>query len=185
MDSPDHAQLCVIILTGGGSSRMGVDKAVQLWGDERAVDRVAQLAKSLGARRIVTAGDGDYGFERAPDPKAQSGPVAGVLMGLAALRREPGRILVLAVDAPTLTTADVEPLLKAAGPGAAFAGLPLPMVIDPAAVPAEAQFDWPLRRLVDRAGLTRVSLDPSAMDRIRGANTPQEMARLLREAGGS
>jgi molybdopterin-guanine dinucleotide biosynthesis protein A len=182
MDGPNHAPLCAIILTGGASSRMGVDKAVQLWTGERAVDRVAQLAKALGARRIVTAGDGDYGFERAPDPKPQSGPVAGVLMGLATLRGEPGRILVLAVDAPTLAPADLEVLLSAAGPGATFVGLPLPMVIKPAAVPAEAQFDWPLRRLVERAGLTQVSVEPSAAARARGANTPEEMARLLREA---
>jgi molybdopterin-guanine dinucleotide biosynthesis protein A len=185
MDGPNHPPLSAIILTGGASTRMGVDKAVQMWGGERAVDRVAMLAKTLGARRIVTAGDGDYGFERAPDPKAQSGPVAGVLMGLAALRGAPGRVLVLAVDAPTLAPSDVERLLKAAGPGATFAGLPLPMVIDPAAVPAETEFDWPLRRLVERAGLTQVSVEPSAVARIRGANTPEEKAYLLREAGQS
>ena len=161
---------------------MGTDKAVLVWDGLRAVDRVAALARDLGATRILTAGEGDYGLEWVRDPEPFSGPVAGVLAGLAALVGQPGRVLVLAVDAPTLTPADLAPLLAAPSPGAAFAGLPLPMVIDPAAIPTDARGDWPLRRLVERAGLAELAADPATQDRLRGANTPEERDRLLREA---
>lgn len=179
----DPVPLHVIILAGGGSTRMGADKAELVWDGLRAVDRVAALARTLGARRILTSGEGDYGLERVRDAAPGSGPVAGVLAGLAALAGEPGRVLVLAVDAPTLTAGDLQPLLARGAPGAAFAGLPLPMVIEPTAVPAEARDDWPLRRLVERAGLAQIPADPAVLDRLRGANTPQERDRLLGRTG--
>ena len=179
MSGPLHA----IILAGGASRRMGTDKAELAWDGLRAVDRLAALARSLGAARILTAGDRDYGLEHVRDPAPQSGPVAGVLAGLAALKDQPGRVLILAVDAPTLTAVDLAPLLAAPSPGASYAGLPLPMVLDPAAAPADARDDWPLRRFVERAGLAELPVDPGVADRLRGANTPEERDRLLREAG--
>jgi molybdopterin-guanine dinucleotide biosynthesis protein A len=179
---PDH-QLGAIILTGGASRRMGEDKGAQVWGDRRAVDWVADLARTLGASRILTAGEGDYGLERVRDPAPQSGPVAGVLAGLAALGRETNRVLVLAVDAPTLRAEDLAPLMASGPPGAAFEGFPLPMIIDPRSAPPDAQVDWPLRRLVEQAGLALLALPAQTTDRIRGANTGEERLRLLRMAG--
>lgn len=176
-------RLGAIILTGGASRRMGTDKALQPWGRLRAIDRVVGLAREAGALRIVTAGDGDYGLPRAPDPAPFSGPVAGVLAGLTLLGEDLDRVLILAVDAPTLTIGDLAPLLAAADPGAAFAGFPIPMAIDPAAVPADVRQDWPLRRMVERAALAQLAVAADAADRIRGANTPEERARLLRAAG--
>lgn len=105
------------------------------------------------------------------------------MAGLAALGAAAQRILVLAVDAPTLTPLDLAPLLAAPSPGAAFVGLPIPMVADREALPSDAEADWPLRRLVERAGLAQIDPDPAAAVRLRGANTPEEHERLLREAG--
>lgn len=169
----------VLILTGGGSRRMGRDKAVLDWGGARAVDRLADLAQSLGAQRVLTVG-ANLGLPFVPDPEPGAGPVGGVLAGAAALR-EAGlaRALVLAVDAPTIAAEDLSPLLAAEAPGAAFAGLPLPMVMSLSALPHEAQAGWPLRRLVERAGLAVVAIPVEAEARLRGANTPEERARLL------
>lgn len=175
------SDLCAVILTGGASSRMGEDKAAQDWGGLRAVDRVAALARAAGATEIVTAGAVDFGLPWIADPAPLSGPVAGVLGAARAARAE--RLLVLAVDAPTLRLEDLAPLLAAPGAGAAYDGLPLPMVLARAAIPAEALDDWPLRRLVERAGLAPLAVEAGAAARIRGANTPEERARLLAEAG--
>jgi molybdopterin-guanine dinucleotide biosynthesis protein A len=175
--------LGAIILTGGASSRMGADKAVQLWGGRRAIDRVADLARSLGADRIVSAGSGDFGFPWVPDPAPLCGPVGGILAGLALLGREAARILVLAVDAPTLRAEDVVALLEAEAPGAAFDGFPLPMIFASDAAPPDARDDWPLRRFVERAGLAPIRPQALALARLRGANTPQERDHLAREAG--
>lgn len=173
-------RLAAIVLTGGASSRMGEDKAARLWAGVRAVDRVAATARAAGALEIVTAGAGDYGYPHIADPEPFSGPVAGILSGL---RRLPGalRVLVLAVDAPTVSPEDLTPLLDT--PGAVYDGLPLPMLFDPATAPADAASGWPLRRFAERCGLASLAPRPDRLPHLRGANTPEEQAALERLAG--
>jgi molybdopterin-guanine dinucleotide biosynthesis protein A len=178
--------LGAIILTGGASSRMGVDKASQIWGDRRAVDHVADLARAVGAALIVTAGGADFGLPCAADPEPFGGPVGGLLRGAELLGPRVARLLVLAVDAPTIRPEDLAPLLAAPAPGAAFQGLPLPMMIAPSAIASDARADWPLKRVVERAGLASLDPPPNAVARLRGANTLTERAQLLpkRSPGG-
>jgi molybdopterin-guanine dinucleotide biosynthesis protein A len=167
-----------IILTGGASRRMGADKAALDWGGQRAVDRVAALATAAGAARVLTAGR-DLGLEHVDDPAPGAGPVGGVLAGARALAAHGlTRALVLAVDAPTATVEDLAPLLAAAEPGAVYEGLPVPMMLTCAALRAVAAAGWPLRRLVERAGLAALPCDEALRLRLRGANTPEERDRL-------
>jgi len=174
------ARLGAAILTGGASSRMGEDKAVQLWGGERAVDLVAALARAAGALEIVTVGGGDYGWPRVGDATPLAGPVGGILSGTAALaERGCHAALILAVDSPTIRLSDLAPLLEAPPPGAAFDGLHLPVLIALAALPADAEAGWPVRRLIESGGLARPACPPEAVARLRGANTPEERAQLL------
>jgi len=177
------SRLGAIILAGGASRRMGEDKAAQMWGNRRAIDHVAALARAVGAAPVITSGGGDYGLPRVSEPVPLSGPVAGVLAGVARLAGAVERVLILAVDAPTIRAADLQPLLDVAGPGAAYAGLPLPMVVRLAAIPTDARDAWPLMRLVAHAGLRLLPLQQASAARIRGANTPLERARLSRAAG--
>lgn len=171
--------LGAIILVGGASLRMGVDKARLDWGGRRAVDRVAALARAAGAGFVLTAG-GDYGLPFVLDPSPQAGPVAGVFAA-APLLRDAGvdRALLLAVDAPTVRPQDLAALLAAAAPGAAYAGFPLPAMIYLASLPHEAGPDWPLRRLVEKTQLAILPCPPDLEPRLRGANTPQERDALL------
>lgn len=175
--------LIALILTGGQSARMGRDKALVEWGGRSAIDRVAALGRAAGAGAVLSVGR-DYGFEFVGDPTPEAGPVGGLLAGLAAARaRGAARALVLAVDAPTLKVGDLVPLLAAPAPGASFEGLPVPMVISADAAPPEAADGWPLRRFVERAGLAVLPAPPEALMRLRGANTPHEMANLLAATG--
>jgi molybdopterin-guanine dinucleotide biosynthesis protein A len=161
---------------------MGADKGVLLWLDRRAIDRVAALARMVGAEALVTVGAADYGLPQVVEDPPLGGPVAGVLAGAAALRALGfDRALVLAVDAPTIRPGDIAPLLAEGGTGAAFAGLHLPMVLAFAATPSDAKADWPLGRLAERAGLVRLTCDPHARGRLRGANTLEERAVLIAE----
>lgn len=171
--------LGAVILVGGDSRRMGLDKAALDWGGRRAVDLLADLAREVGAAHLVTAG-GDYGHPFVADPEPGGGPAGGVRAGCAALRAAGvRRALVLAVDAPTLTAADLAPLICAPSPGACYAGLPAPMAVDVDRV-GEGAAGEPLRRLVERLGLQALPLPPGAALRLRGANTPEERAALLR-----
>jgi molybdopterin-guanine dinucleotide biosynthesis protein A len=159
---------------------MGSDKAILEWNGVRAVDRLADLARQAGAQLVVTAG-GDYGLPFVHDPAPGAGPVSGLLAGSRWLeQREMTRVLVLAVDAPTLSLADLWPLLAASPPGAAYRDLPLPAVIDVRAVPADMPDSAPLNRLIDVAGLTRLRPPAGAHARLRGANTPAEKDALER-----
>lgn len=173
--------LGAIILTGGGSVRMGADKARLDWFGQRAIDRVAKLALSCGAHPVITAGSADYGLPYVADDARDGGPVGGVLSGVRALR-DAGchRALILAVDAPMILAEDLTPLLAAAGAGAAFETLHLPMVLDLNAVPEDAAAGWPVARFIERAGLVRISCSPERFERLRGANTPDERRDQLR-----
>lgn len=174
------SQLGALILTGGASSRMGTDKARQLWGGRTAVERVAALALSVGASPVLTVGGEPLGLPHVRDAEPMGGPVGGVLAGAAALRDAGcARILVLAVDAPTLQPDDLSGLISAAELAAAYADLHLPFVMSLSALPADALPGWPLARLLDRAGAARPHAPPAIVARIRGANTFGERDALL------
>jgi len=178
---PDSPLLGAVILVGGGSRRMGQDKATLAFGGVRAVDRLRDMAFDIGGRWVITAG-GDYGGDFVDDPFPGAGPVAGLLAGAAFLRAKGAlRGLILAVDAPTLTREDLAPLLASPPPGAAYAGYPAPMVVDLEAIPWSLEGDAPLRRFVDRAGVVTIAPAQDLVLRIRGANTPEERAALLRD----
>ena len=171
--------LGVIILAGGGSSRMGSDKALLDWNGRRAVDRLADLAWNLGAASVVTAGAGSYGLPIAVEDPPGSGPAAGILAAAETLRPACDRVLVLAVDAPTIIAPDLTPLLRAPCPGAFFEGLNLPLVADLAALPREDAVGWAIRRLIQAAGLTGLTCPAGALGRLRGANSPEQRTALL------
>lgn len=169
-----------IILAGGASRRMGADKALQMWGGVRAIDRVAELARSVGAEPVVTAG-GAYRLPWAPDPTPQAGPVAGVLVGAQYLQGAGiERALVLAVDAPTLRREDLEVLLGEPA-GACYLGFPLPLAVPLANLPRAWPGDWPLQRLVEYARPRVLRCSPEVAVRVKGANTLSEREALLAE----
>jgi len=169
--------LAAIILAGGRSKRMGRDKAAIRWAGQSAVERLAGLARSAGAQQVVVSG-GDYGLPFVRDPTPFGGPVGG-LLAAAALLPDARRLLVLAVDAPTLSLDDLAPLLDAPAPGAAYLGSPLPMVVARAAVSSGLGCGAPLRRFVELAGLRELQPPAGARLRLRGANTPEELSDLI------
>ena len=182
MPRPDLKTLAAIVLTGGRSTRMGEDKGARFWGTRRAVDWLVDLAGKVGAAQVITAGGFEYGYDHVMDPTLHAGPVSGLLAGLDMLPSRFSRVLVLAVDAPTILESDLSPLIAAGSPGASFSGMPLPMVIDASIRPADVQSDWPLRRFVERAGLIQLVASPDSLARLRGANTPEEQALLMRNS---
>ena len=169
--------LGALILAGGASRRMTRDKALELWDGERAVDRVWKLALRVGADRVLVVGR-DYGLPFVLDPDKAAGPAGGLIAGAAELvSRGVTRLLVLAVDAPTVRVEDLCEPIGSSPPGAAYEGLHLPMVIDVSALPKVAD-GWPLARLAEVAGLARPACSPETHRRLKGANTPAEKSML-------
>lgn len=169
------ADLGAVILAGGRSSRMGADKASLLWDGRRAIDLVADLARSVGAAAVIVSG-ADYGLPYAPDPQPDAGPAAG-LFNAAAVLKDVSCILALAVDAPTLHKDDLRLLLAAARPGSVFEDQPLPMLVERDAL-LRASGATSLKAIVRTCGLQKLPLPCHMRARVRGANTPQEAAQL-------
>src|SRR5260370_34337803 len=108
-----------VILVAGASSRMGADKAAQVWDGKRAVDLVADLARAAGARLVLTAG-GDYGLPFVADPVEGAGPAAGVVGGGGRLADEgTSPALLVAVDAPPPGRGDPDRRFPTPSPGGA------------------------------------------------------------------
>ncbi len=159
---------------------MGVDKADLLWAGQRAVDRLMALSRQLNAAALVTSGARDFGVPFIADEAAEGGPVSGLAAGAAALALAGcDRVLALPVDAPTVEASDLQPLLDAVAPGAAYRDLNLPLAWDVAATPPCAGPGWSVRRFIEAAGLVRLPCPVGAEARLRGANTPAEYEALL------
>lgn len=93
-------QLLGAILTGGGSTRMGRDKAdVPVFG-KPMLDRVATALEAV-ADRVVLLGPEREGWECWPDSVHAQGPLAGIATVLS--RTEADRVTVVAVDHPFVT----------------------------------------------------------------------------------
>jgi molybdopterin-guanine dinucleotide biosynthesis protein A len=103
-----------VVLCGGGSRRMGTDKA--LLGSPPWAIRVASALEAAGSAPVVLLG-GDpaldrHGLERVVDDEPGRGPLAALtVVG----RRWPDhRIVVAACDLPELSASEVTPLVDAA-----------------------------------------------------------------------
>ncbi len=171
-----------MILSGGASSRMGADKAVLDWSGRRAIDRVADLARSAGAKTVVTVGPKSYGLPFVVDDPPLGGPVGAVIAGAHHLRGVGCvRALVLAVDAPTIAVDDLALLTSVIGLGAAFEHFHLPLIFHLDALPRGTAPDWPMARFAEMIGVLRQPCPKHARARVRGANTPEERDALLAE----
>jgi molybdopterin-guanine dinucleotide biosynthesis protein A len=93
-----------ILLTGGHSRRLGVDKATLLLGGEPLARRSARQLESV-CTRAVEVGDGVSGLPAVREEHPGSGPLAAVAAGGEWLAEHgySGAAIVLAVDLPNVT----------------------------------------------------------------------------------
>ncbi len=105
-----------VILAGGGSTRMGRDKALLEVAGKPMVEWVAgALAASATEVMIIGRSGGEGGLAAVPDDRpARRGPLAGLAT---ALRRAGARpVLLVAVDQPWVRSSTLGALLDLAGP---------------------------------------------------------------------
>jgi len=112
----EHSDISVVILAGGISRRLGRDKAVEPFGDETLLHRVARRAsEAVGSNDVVIVVAQEGQAERAPsdiphrlvvDALPGTGTLGGIYTGLEAACNE--WALVVACDMPFLSA----PLLR-------------------------------------------------------------------------
>jgi molybdenum cofactor guanylyltransferase len=91
-----------LLLAGGGSTRMGTDKALVVIDGRRLAEQVAEVLTSCCSTVLVASGDGrrlDWlGLPQVADVQPDAGPLAGIAAGLEAATTP--LVAVLAVDLP-------------------------------------------------------------------------------------
>ncbi len=113
-----------VLLTGGWSRRMGVDKATIRIGDETLATRAARVLQAV-CDPVLEVGPGWSGLRAVPDEPRGRGPRSGLAAAVAELGAC-GPILLLGVDLPGVEPALLE--LVASWPG------------EPSAVPMQGGF---------------------------------------------
>jgi molybdopterin-guanine dinucleotide biosynthesis protein A len=105
-----------IILAGGKSRRMGIDKAFVAFEGQMLIERVLDALKQVCGEIVIVADDREayarFGWRVVPDTLPDFGPLAGLHAGLSAMRAELG--VVVAVDMPFLNPLLLRAMLAAA-----------------------------------------------------------------------
>jgi molybdopterin-guanine dinucleotide biosynthesis protein A len=195
-----------IVLAGGRSTRMGVDKARVDWHGTPLVAHVAALVRDVVDGPVVVVGSPHRslpplpdGIELVADAVADRGPLQGLHDGLAALAGRADAALVTGVDAPLLRPDAVRLLAGALERSGAQAAVPC-LASDRRPLPAVYRVelgatartlldrgDRRLRALVEAVVVEAVSedelrlVDPR-LDSLAPLNTPDEL-EAARRAG--
>ncbi|MEZ4414933.1 MAG: molybdenum cofactor guanylyltransferase [Gemmatimonadota bacterium] len=119
-----------VVLAGGGSRRFGSDKRQARVAGRSLLERaVGALAPVTGRVVVAVASERDAtslpDVGRVVDPQPGLGPLGGILAGLGEARRlGRGGVLVLAVDLPLVTEAELRCLAAAPAPDGSLASCP-------------------------------------------------------------
>jgi len=131
-----------VILTGGKSSRMGVDKALMQLDGRTLVERLERVLRDAGARRVVAIGGNveailSLGIEAVIDHYPGEGPLGGLLTAADELQvASTMRVAVVACDLPLLRGATIRRLAQMIAPVPGLSDQPLAWSANP--VPAVA-----------------------------------------------
>ena len=197
-----------IVLAGGRSRRMGVDKALLDWHGTPLVVHVAGIVRStVEGPVVVVAALGQElpalpdGVERVDDVHPERGPLEGLHGGLVALGGRADVAVVVGVDAALLRPRLVDLLVDALEREDAALAVacvaadrrPLPMVVRVDLEPAvRSLLESGERRLRSLVALGPVAALPEAevrvvdpeLDSLAPLNTPDELAAALVRASG-
>ena len=169
-----------VLLVGGASRRFGSPKALATLKGETLADRAWRTLGEISDERLAVgkAEDGlELPFPLLDDGSEVRAPIAGVVAGLRAARHEV--VVVLPVDCPLVTGAELQALAAACADAAVPASGPLPGAYRRTALPALeralAAGELALHAVLREIETRTVALDPA---RLVNVNTREELARL-------
>lgn len=105
-----------VVLAGGRSSRMGVDKRTLVFEEKTLLDRAAGLlGQIVGDENVLISGSAQGNLATVPDVQKEIGPIGGIQSILLSNRVQEGDWMLLApVDMPGLSNKVLENLKRAA-----------------------------------------------------------------------
>ena len=110
-----HHDIMGVLLAGGGSSRMGTNKALLPLGGRPVIERLVDMMSGLFAELILIANDPDpyqyLGLPIYPDIYVRRGPLAGIHAALTHTCHD--RIFVMGCDMPLVTRGMVDHIIAA------------------------------------------------------------------------
>jgi molybdopterin-guanine dinucleotide biosynthesis protein A len=191
IDAPDGRRVCIGLLTGGKSTRMGQDKATTSVAGRTMIERVAAAGAATGLDVVVLGpDDAGTGLEAVPDgDDVPAGPLGGLLTLLD--HRPDHHVLLVATDQPFVRPETLLHLaLEAGGDIVVPIDQDMPQVTCARYGPAviEHRDAWRLRALLDRVEVVRV--EPERWRTwgedgrsFRSLDRPEDIAVALDEYG--
>lgn len=158
-----------VVLAGGRSSRMGVNKALLRYENMPLVEHMVRLLWEAGCRDVFISGE-VQGYECIPDITSHAGPahaMAGLLRKFSGLH---DALLFVPVDMPLLAAEDLHELMLHAG-SVSYERCPLPALIETGEGTPDC---FSVRELLEKAGAIVLPLQEGQEKRMLNVNTPQE-----------
>lgn len=186
------ASICGVVLAGGLSSRMGRDKALLPYGQQRLIDHMLTLLDTTGLSPLCISGDLKDIATCTPDAFPRSGPISGICT--IATRAAPSRLdgwLFVPVDMPLLQPPLLQKLLTAksrAADATRYDESPLPLLLwntpntrqhiayTAATLTKGAQVS--VRKFLEPLSTTRLVLKTDEQAQLTNINTPNDWHAL-------
>jgi molybdenum cofactor guanylyltransferase len=184
--------LSAVLLAGGESRRMGIDKAQLIFEGEPLWQRQLRLLRQINAESIFVSAKREPAWlpadvKRLRDEAHSRGPISGISAALA--RTTTTHILVLAVDMPFIGLDDLLPLLDCTRPGLGVVPVATGLLQPLAAVysrEASSEFSLALsgtdssvqlvvRRLAQQEMVRFVDVANEYANHFRSLNTPADL----------
>lgn len=183
-----------IILAGGKSKRMGVDKGFVLWKGKPFVQHSIIALKPLVSKMIIVSDHTEYdrlSYKRVKDSFPEAGPLSGLYSGLKESETELN--LVLSCDVPLINSSVLEKLVASYNEGIAA----VVCAADDKIMPLVALYhkdcykvcedllengERRMMRLLDKLPITRyVLLDDNEAKNVRNINSPKDLKVIENE----
>lgn len=195
-----------IVLAGGQSTRMGVDKALLSFRGKTFLSLAKQALIDTGCTRVLISGEprANWDCQFIPDILSNLGPVGGMVSCIEILAKEriaDTMLVFVAVDTPLLSEQSLTPLLSqplasysgqsSMALGTHYAHHPIPLALRLTSLVSEhaqtikhqliAGQSFSIAAFTDHFGLVRLTPDVSQLMQLRNINTLEDWSHLNHE----
>ncbi|MBL4587162.1 MAG: molybdenum cofactor guanylyltransferase [Flavobacteriales bacterium] len=179
-------QITGIILAGGKSTRMGIDKGLMRLDGKPMIQHILDPMAKICQRILIVSGNqmyGMFGFELVNDEASDYGPVMGILSGLRQSKTE--RNLILSCDSPFVTFELMKQLVLLSDETDVVAAHsekeihPLIAVYNRNCIPifekAVADDEHRLRTVLEKLKVEELKVESSSEHQVRNINTQTDL----------